>query len=358
MTILALDRPPTTSRACRPAADTKCDHAYGAFMTSLQTPISSGFGMRSEPSDILEGVNLAGKNVVVTGGYSGLGLETSRALAAAGATITAPARRPDHARQVLADESLGSVTVAEMDLADLASVEAFANTMLEAGTPIDIMIDNAAVMACPEAHVGDGWESQFGTNHIGHFALVNRLWPLIAAAGTNEGARVVSLSSTGHKLSPIRWDDIHFTSGDYDKWVAYGQAKTANALFAVQLDRFGESAGVRTFAVHPGGIMTPLQRHLPQEEMIAMGWVDADGKVNELFKSPSQGATTTLWTATSSQLNGMGGVYCEDCDVSKVPDPSDPMARYFGVAEHAIDHEQAERLWALSAEMTGVNAFA
>ncbi|MGB3736646.1 MAG: SDR family NAD(P)-dependent oxidoreductase [Ilumatobacter sp.] len=326
-------------------------------MTSTQAPLDSGFGLRSEPADVLDGVDLGGKRVVITGGYSGLGLETTRALAGVGASIVAPARRPDHARQVFADEGLESVTVAELDLADLSSVEAFANTQLTDGTPIDIMIDNAAVMACPEARVGDGWESQFGTNHLGHFALVNRLWPLIAAAGTADGARVVSLSSTGHKLSPIRWDDLHFTNDGYDKWVAYGQAKTANSLFAVQLDRLGESSGVRAFALHPGGIMTPLQRHLPQEEMIAMGWVDEEGNVNEMFKSTTQGASTTLWCATSSQLDGMGGVYCEDADVARLVDPTDPNARFFGVFEHALDHGEAERLWAVSAELTGVDAF-
>ena len=324
-------------------------------MTSPQAPIGSGFGMRSEPHENLEGVDLTGKRVVITGGYSGLGLETTRALAAAGAILVAPARRPDHARQVFADENLGDVIVGELDLADLASVEAFAGTQLAAGTPIDIMIDNAAVMACPETRVGDGWEAQFATNHLGHFALVNRLWPLIAEAG---GGRVVSLSSTGHKRSPIRWDDIHFTAGDYEKWTAYGQAKTANALFAVQLDRLGESVGVRAFAVHPGGIMTPLQRHLTQDEMTAMGWLDSDGNPNDVFKSPTQGATTTLWCATSSQLDGMGGVYCEDCDISQPTDPDSPFARFLGVDAHAIDPAEAERLWALSAELTGVNAFA
>jgi len=327
-------------------------------MTSPQAPIGSGFGMRTEPHEILDGVDLAGKRVVITGGYSGLGLETTRALAAAGASIVAPARRPDHARQVFADEGLGDVTVGDLDLADLASVEAFAATQLADGTPIDLMIDNAAIMACPETRVGDGWEAQFATNHLGHFALVNRLWPLIAAAGASGGARVVSLSSTGHKRSPIRWDDVEFQSGEYEKWTAYGQAKTGNALFAVQLDRLGESSGVRAFAVHPGGIMTPLQRHLTQDEMTAMGWLDTDGNPNDVFKSPTQGATTTLWCATSSQLDGMGGVYCEDCDVSAITDPDSPFARFLGVDPHAVDHGEAERLWKLSAELTGVNAFA
>lgn len=327
-------------------------------MTTPQQPIDSGFGMRSEPSEVLGGIDLSGRRVVITGGYSGLGLETTRALVDGGASIVAPARRPDHARQVFADEGIDGVEVATLDLGDLTSVAAFADEQLAGGAPIDIMIDNAAVMACPEARVGDGWESQFATNHLGHFALVNRLWPLIAEAGANDGARVVSLSSTGHKLSPIRWDDIHFTAGDYDKWVAYGQAKTANALFAVELDRLGQDAGVRAFAVHPGGIMTPLQRHLPQEEMIAMGWVDADGNVNEHFKSTTQGASTTLWCATSPQLAGMGGVYCEDCDIAAPFDAAHPMARAKFVMDHAVDGDAATRLWALSAELTGVDAFA
>ena len=324
-------------------------------MPSPQTPIASGFGMRTEPAEILDGVDLTGKRVVITGGYSGLGLETTRALAGVGATIVAPARRPAHAVQVFADEGLAeSVTVGTLDLADLDSVAAFVRTQLENGASIDIMIDNAAIMACPETRIGDGWEAQFATNHLGHYALVNGLWPLIAADG---GGRVVSLSSTGHKRSPIRWDDIHFSEG-YEKWTAYGQAKTANSLFAVQLDTLGEPHGVRAFAVHPGGIMTPLQRYLPEEEMIAMGWIDTDGNVNELFKTPAQGATTTLWCATSSQLDGMGGVYCEDCDVSAETDPESSFARFMGVDAHAIDPGEAERLWALSAQLAGVDAFA
>lgn len=324
-------------------------------MPTPQSPISSGFGMRSEPSEILDGVDLTGTRVLITGGYSGLGLETTRALVGAGATVVAPARRPEHAANVFATEGLAdSVTVGSLDLADLTSVARFADTQLESGSPFDIVIDNAAVMACPETRVGQGWEAQFATNHLGHFALVNRLWPLIAAEG---GGRVVALSSTGHKRSPIRWDDIHFETG-YEKWTAYGQAKTANALFAVHLDRLGEPHGVRAFAVHPGGIMTPLQRHLPQEEMIAMGWVDADGNINELFKTPTQGATTTLWCATSPQLDGMGGVYCDNCDIASPTDPDSPTARFVGVDAHAIDPDEAERLWALSAELTGVDAFA
>jgi NAD(P)-dependent dehydrogenase (short-subunit alcohol dehydrogenase family) len=201
--------------------------------------------------------------------------------------------------------------------------------------------------------VGPGWEAQFATNHLGHFALTNLLWPTLAAA---EGARVVSLSSTGHKLSGIRFDDINFDAG-YDKWRAYGQAKTANALFAVQLDALGRDFGVRAFAVHPGGIMTELQRHLPREEMIAAGWMDEHGNVDSRFKTPAQGSATSVWAATAPALEGLGGVYCEDCDIAEPTVPGSPVARIRGVDAHAVDREAAARLWQVSAEMTGINAF-
>ncbi len=327
---------------------------YGPAMGSNQQALDSGFGMRSTPRDVLGGADLSGTFAVVTGGYSGLGLETTRALAEAGADVLVPARRPDHARDVLAGIGGGEVTVDEMDLGDLASVRQFAGRVVNGDRSVDILINNAAIMACPETRVGPGWEAQFATNHLGHYVLTNELWPALARGG---GARVVALSSTGHKLSDIRWDDPQFEDG-YDKWVAYGQAKTANALFAVRLDALGEAHGVRAFAVHPGGIMTELQRHLPQEEMIGMGWMDADGNVNELFKTPEQGAATSVWAATSPQLAGMGGVYCEDCNVADPTDLDSPFARFMGVNEHAIDPVSAERLWALSAELTGVDAFA
>lgn len=323
-------------------------------MATPQRPLDSGFGLRTEPAEVLAGIDLGQQRAVVTGGYSGLGLETTRALVAAGATVIAPARRPDHARSVFADAGLGDVRVASLDLGDQASVAAFADELLGEGHHVDLLINNAAIMACPETRVGDGWEAQFATNHLGHYALANRIWPLL---GDGAGARVVSLSSTGHKLSPIRFDDPHFTTG-YDKWVAYGQAKTANSLFAVQLDALGEDRGVRAFAVHPGGIMTELQRHLPEDEMRAMGWIDDEGTINEGFKSPTQGASTSLWAATSPLLDGHGGVYCEDCDIAAEVDPESPTARFFGVNSHAIDPGAAARLWELSAELTGVDAFA
>lgn len=321
-----------------------------------QHRIGSGFGARSTAAEVLSGLDLEGTTAIVTGGYSGLGLETTQALAGAGAQVVVPARRPEHARQVLAEAGAPAqrVGVDVLDLADQDSVKAFAARFLESGRPLDILINNAAVMAAPETRVGPGWESQLATNHLGHFSLANLLWPALAAGG---GARVVALSSTGHKLSAIRFEDPQFGTG-YDKWKAYGQAKTANSLFAVQLDRLGRGSGVRAFAVHPGGIMTELQRHLPREEMMAAGWIDSGGKVDPRFKSPAQGAATATWAATSPQLAGMGGVYCEDCDIAEPTDPGSPMARFAGVDPHAVDPADAAKLWTLSAALTGINAFA
>ncbi|MCP2047469.1 UNVERIFIED_ORG: NAD(P)-dependent dehydrogenase (short-subunit alcohol dehydrogenase family) [Paenarthrobacter nicotinovorans] len=320
-----------------------------------QRPIGSGFGHGTTAMEVIDGINLRGKSAIVTGGYSGLGLETVRALVAAGAEVTVPARRLEHARSVLADAGLaGEVHVEHLDLADQDSVKEFAARYLADHGKLDILINNAAIMASPEQRVGPGWEAQFATNHLGHYTLVNLLWPALAASGD---ARVVSLSSTGHKISPARFHDVDFSTS-YDKWQAYGQAKTANSLFAVELDHLGRSSGVRAFAVHPGGIMTELQRHLPKEEMVAAGWMDAEGNVREGFKTPEQGAATSVWAATSESLNGKGGVYCEDCDIAKPTDKESPLARYQGVDAHAVDKADAKKLWALSAELTGVNAFA
>jgi NAD(P)-dependent dehydrogenase (short-subunit alcohol dehydrogenase family) len=318
-------------------------------MTTPQHAIGSGFGHDSTAAEVLDGIDLSGKFCLVTGGYSGIGLETTRALAGAGATVVVPARRPDAARASVA--GIDGVQVDDLDLGDLASVAAFARRLLDAGRPIDIVINSAGIMACPETRVGDGWEAQFATNHLGHFALVNRLWPLIGPAG----GRVVAVSSGGHRRSGIRWDDIQFERG-YDKWAAYGQSKTADVLFAVQLDALGQAAGVRAFAVHPGGILTPLQRHLTAAEMRERGWIDEHGNpIGAGFKSPEQGAATQVWAATAPRLDGLGGVYGEDCDIAAVND--DPTGTG-GVRSYAIDPAQAQRLWDLSAQLTGVNAVA
>ncbi|MEU0206046.1 SDR family NAD(P)-dependent oxidoreductase [Streptomyces canus] len=319
-------------------------------MSTAQHKIGSGFGAHSTADDVLAGIDLSGKLAVVTGGYSGLGLETTRALTKAGARVVVPARRPDTARQALA--GLDGVELDELDLGDLESVRAFAERFLDSGRTVDFVIDNAGIMACPETRVGPGWEAQFATNHLGHFALVNRLWPAIEPGG----ARVVSVSSRAHHFSGMRWDDVHWRTG-YDKWQAYGQAKTANVLFSVHLDKLGADHGVRAFSLHPGGILTPLQRHLPKSEMVERGWIDDQGNVLNPsgFKSPEQGAATQVWAATSPQLAGMGGVYLEDCDIAEPAVDGDESG---GVRAWATDPEQAERLWTLSAELTGVNAFA
>jgi NAD(P)-dependent dehydrogenase (short-subunit alcohol dehydrogenase family) len=322
-------------------------------MSTPQHPIHSGFGYRTTAAEVLEGIDLAGRLAVVTGGYSGLGLETTRALTGAGATVVVPARRPDAATEALA--GLDRVEVEELDLGDLHSVHGFAARFLESGRSIDMLINNAAIMACPETRVGPGWEAQFATNHLGHFTLTNLLWPALAADG---GARVVALSSRGHKRSGIHFDDIHFEHRPYDKWQAYGQAKSANVLFAVHLDVLGQDAGVRAFAVHPGGILTPLQRHLTREEMVGYGWIAEDGTPKFEFKTPEQGAATATWAATSPQLIAMGGVYCEDCDIAEPTNPNSPAADQKGVDAHAIDPEIAARLWTVSAQLTGVDAFA
>jgi len=284
---------------------------------------------------------------VVTGGYSGIGLETVRALAARGARIFVPVRSPEKAAESLA--AIGNVTTLAMDLADLASVRSFAERVSSATRSLDLLINNAGIMACPETRVGPGWEAQFGVNHMGHFALTKALMPLLRVAPS---ARVVALSSTGHKLSDVRWNDIHFRDAAYDKWQAYGQAKTANALFANALSRRLRDTGGLAFAVHPGGIFTPLQRHLPKEEMIALGWLGPDGEPSEQakagFKTPEQGASTTVWAATSAALEGKPGVYCEDCDIASPTDLESPFARFRGVNAHACDDENAERLWSMS----------
>ncbi|MER8056494.1 MULTISPECIES: SDR family NAD(P)-dependent oxidoreductase [unclassified Streptomyces] len=319
-------------------------------MSTAQHKIGSGFGATSTADEVLEGIDLSGKLALVTGGYSGIGLETTRSLVKAGARVVVPARRPETAEQALA--GLPGVEVDELDLGDLESVRRFAERFLGTGRSLDIVIDSAGIMACPETRVGDGWEAQFATNHLGHFALVNRLWPAIAQGGS----RVVSVSSLGHHTSGIRWDDVHWRQG-YDKWEAYGQAKTANVLFAVQLDRLGRDAGVRAFALHPGGILTPLQRHLAKEEMVERGWIDEHGNLlhPEVFKTPQQGAATQVWAAASPRLDGLGGLYLEDCDVAE---PAPDNGERVGVKDWAIDPEQAARLWTLSAELTGVDAFA
>jgi NAD(P)-dependent dehydrogenase (short-subunit alcohol dehydrogenase family) len=301
--------------------------------------------MRTEAREALGGRDLKGKTVIVTGGYSGLGLETTKALAGAGATVIVPARTPEKARTALA--GIAQVEQEALDLADPASIAAFAARFLASKRKLDLLINNAAIMASPLMRDARGNEAQFATNHLGHFHLTALLWPALKG-----GARVVSLSSIGHRIAPPDLEDPNFERLAYNKWLAYGRAKSANALFAVGLDQRGRSRGVRAFAVHPGGIMTDLQRFMPEEEKRAMGWIDEHGVINERFKTPSQGAATSVWCAANAQLDGQGGVYCEDCDIA-APVPADSKD-FSGVRPWATDPALADKLWALSERMTGV----
>ncbi|MEU5299942.1 SDR family NAD(P)-dependent oxidoreductase [Streptomyces noursei] len=316
-------------------------------MITEQQKIGTGFGAHSTADDVLVGIDLTGTTALVTGGYSGLGLAATRALAGAGARVIVPARRTATARKAVRD--MPGVEVLPLDLADLESVRIFAEHLLDAGRTLDVVLANAGIMACPETRVGPGWEAHFAVNHLGHHALVNRLRP-----GLAPGARVVAVASSGHFLSDIRWDDIHFRTG-YDRWLAYAQSKTANALFAVHLDRLGAASGLHAFAVHPGSILTPLQRHVPREDWAGLGWVAADGRPAEGFKTPEQGAATAVWAATSTLLDGRGGAYCQDCDLAEPATTEDMLVG--GVKPWARDPDAAARLWDLSAELTGTHAF-
>ena len=317
-------------------------------MTTTQAPIDSPFGMRSTAKEVVDGIDLSGKTIVVTGGYSGIGTETVRALAGAGAHVIVGARRPEVAEGVLAGMD-GSIVILTLDLSDPASIDAFAKSVTATVEQLDILINNAAIMASPLMRDTRGFEMQFVTNHLGHFQLTARLWPLLLAA---DGARVVALSSVGHRLNGLEVDDPNWEAREYQKWPAYGAAKSANALFALSLDTIGKPHGIRAFAVHPGGIATPLQRHLTMEEQVAMGWYDEDGNVNAVFKSTEEGASTSVWCAVSSLLDGKGGVYCEDCNIGKLGDENTP--RGSGVLPHIRDEDLAKRLWVKSEELTRV----
>lgn len=319
-------------------------------MTTAQVPIASPFGLRSTAAEVVAGIDLSGKVALVTGGYSGLGLETVRALAGAGARVFVAARRPEVAAKDL-ESVRGDVTILRLDLSDPGSIDAFAIDLGGRTTRLDILINNAAMMACPLARDARGYESQFATNHLGHFQMTARIWPLIRVAGA--GSRVVSLSSIGHARAGVDLADPHFAHREYDKWVAYGQAKSANALFALHLDTLGAPHGIRAFSVHPGGIKTPLQRHLTMEEQIAMGWYDKDGNPNPLFKSVEAGAATSIWCAVSPLLEGLGGVYCEDCNIAKLWEEG--MSPYCGARPHITDHATAAALWTASEAMTGMS---
>ena len=315
----------------------------------LQQPLGSGFNSKTNANEITSDIDLYGKTAIVTGGYSGIGIETTRELITAGANVIIPAKRKDVATNNL-NGIVSKENIIEMDLADLNSVKKFTEEFKQNFKILDLLINNAGIMACPETRIGSDWESQFAINHIGHFLLTRELMDVMA---DNQGARFVSLSSSAHSITGILWEDIHFKKNPYDKWMAYGQSKTASSLIAIEFHRKMKGKGVNGYSVHPGGIITPLQRHLQKDEMIALGWMKEDGSPSDLaknfFKTPSQGASTTLWCATSNQLNDIGGVFCEDCDIAKrKKDVDESMQRYFGVADWAIDVDEASKLWELT----------
>ena len=317
-------------------------HSDNSYRTTPQAPIHSGFGPNTTAREVLRGHDLMGKTAIVTGGYSGIGLETTRALAEAGATVVVPARTQEKARTAL--DGIPRVEVETVELIDPASIDAFAGRFLGSERPLDILINNAGIMAPPLQRDARGYESQFATNHLGHFQLTARLWPALKRAGK---ARVVAVSSTGISFGGVDFDDPNFERREYDKWKAYGQSKTANALFAVALDKLGQAHGIRAFSVHPGGISTDLVRYVSDEELAF------DGEL----KTPEQGAATSVWCATSPQLEGKGGVYCMDVDIAEVISdftPQVPGQQPTGVLPWAIDPDLAERLWHLSEKMTGV----
>lgn len=312
-------------------------------MTTEQRPLNTGFGPETTAKEVIEGVDLTGKIAIVTGGYSGVGLETTRALTEAGATVIVPARTQEKARSALA--GIPRVELETLELIDPESIDAFGSRFLATERPLNILINNAGIMASPLQRDARGYESQFATNHLGHFQLTARLWPALRRAGK---ARVVSLSSTGIRFGAVDFDDPNFEKRPYNKWQAYGQSKTANALFAVALDKRGEPHNIRAFSVHPGRIHTDLARFMSQEELSGVGGA---------FKNTEQGAATSVWCATSPQLEGKGGVYCMDVDIAPVVTDFNLQGldqEPGGVLPWAIDPELAERLWTLSEQMTGV----
>ncbi|NGZ85912.1 SDR family NAD(P)-dependent oxidoreductase [Duganella aceris] len=335
--------------------------AKNNYQGALQRPIGSGFGAASTTSDVIKGIDLAGTTAIVTGGYAGIGLETVKALTAAGARVIVPARNREKATRSLA--GIANVEIEEMDLADAGSIDAFADRFLASGRALHVLINNAGIMWAPLRRDERGNESQLSTNYLGHFQLTARLWSALVMA---RGARVVNVSSWGHHYSPVVFDDPNFLAREYDTLSAYGQSKTASTLFSLELDVRGKGAGVRAYAVHPGIIAgTELSRDLPREALQKFGALDADhNPIHDLskgLKTLSQGASTTVWCATSPALADIGGVYCEDADIAQLDrlDAGDAAgvidtALMRGVAPHALDEQAAQRLWVLSEQLSGM----
>ena len=320
--------------------------------------MTAQFGARSTADEVLAGVDLSGRRALVTGVSAGLGVETARALAAAGAHVVGPARDLDKARRAVAAAGMaaaaGRLELIGLDLASLADVRRCADTLLADGHPFDMVIANAGVMACPKGVTADGFETQFGTNHLGHFVLVNRIAPLL-----RDGSRLVVLASAGHRYGDVGLDDPGFERVAYDPVVAYGRSKTANILFAVEFDRRYRGRGVRAAAVHPGGIQTELTRHIDPSRLDGMlAQINRDladqGAPPFELKSVPQGAATMVWAAARASADEIGGRYCEHCHVSRVvPDDWKITPVSEGVRAYAVDPARAQALWAKSETMVG-----
>jgi NAD(P)-dependent dehydrogenase (short-subunit alcohol dehydrogenase family) len=321
-------------------------------------------GAKSTTEDVLDGVDLRGKRILVTGVSAGLGIETARALVAHNADVVGTARDLEKARRATSEvsntaaETGAKFEVVELDLASLKSVRAAADKLVADGRLFDVIIANAGVMATPFGKTEDGFETQFGTNHLGHFVFVNRIAKLI-----KDGGRLVNLSSSGHRFSNVNLNDSNFETTPYEPFVAYGRSKTANILFAVEFDRRHRDRDVRATAVHPGGIMTELSRHMPDGAIGA--WIQqiqeqraAAGEPPFEFKSIPQGAATSVWAGVVASADEVGGKYCEDCQVAElIPADSQVSAISRGVRGYALDPENANALWKKSEELVG-EAFA
>jgi len=332
---------------------TSVDNYDGA----LQTRLGSGYSSTSTAAEVIKGIDLSSKIAIVTGGYAGVGLETVKTLVKAGAEVWVPARDVEKARKNLA--GISSVTVKPMDLMDPASIDEFARMFLGVRDRLDLLINNAGIMWAPLRRDSRGNESQLSTNHLGHFQLTARLWPALKRAGK---ARVVTISSFGHQIAPFHFEDPNFERREYETLQGYGQSKTANNLFSVELDHRGKDLGVRAYSVHPGSVNgTDLGREAPVELFKQMGMFDANGKifpeVERKLKTIPQGAATTVWCATSSLLNNIGGVYCEDADVAgldrgDIEHKYDEPSTLHGVKPYSVDAGNAQRLWKLTEQMT------
>lgn len=321
------------------------------YQGALQHPTGSGFNAKSTAAAVIQGIDLAGKIAIVTGGNTGIGLETTRTLAYAGATVIVPARDVEKAKKNL--QGISNVEIAAMDLMSPASIDAFANKFLTSGRPLHVLINNAGIMWVPLRRDERGIESQLATNYLAQFQLTARLWPALKKAN---GARVVNVSSHGHHFAPFNFEDPNFLHREYETLQGYGQSKTAVNLFSMELDNRARDYNVRVYAVHPGSIGgTELGREAPLELFQKMGFVDANGnilpEVAASLKTIPQGAATTVWCATSPLLNNIGGVYCEDADIAPLcADISSPK----GVNPYSLDEVSAKKLWTLTEEITGL----